>query len=102
MEIKPRVGRKKVLSATEQLLSVIFTTTTIAIMISAITIIALSLLQQYPQTAQAFPCNGNNGKEYCTGYDEGAVQADRDLKPGDDMYVDEHRCTVSTSSSVTV
>ncbi len=85
------------MKGTEQLLSVTLATTTVVIiMISAITTIALSLLQQYPQTAQAFPCNGNNGKEYCTGYHDGAVQAHRDFKTGDDIDVDEHRCTGST------
>ena len=30
-----------------------------------------TILQQYNQTAQAFPCIGNGGKEYCTGYHDG-------------------------------
>jgi hypothetical protein len=84
------------MKGTKQLLSVTLATTTVAIMISAITTIALSLLQQYPQTAQAFPCNGNNGKEYCYGYHDGAVQAHRDFKSGDDMDVDQHTCSGST------
>ena len=46
-------------------------------------------------TAQAFPCNGNNGEEYCTGYHDGAIQAHRDFKTGDDLDVDQHRCTGS-------
>jgi hypothetical protein len=80
-----------------QLLSVMLATT-IVVMISAITTIALLLLlqQQYPQTAQAFPCNGDNGKEYCTGYHDGAIQAHGDFKTGNDMDVDQHRCTGST------
>jgi hypothetical protein len=68
----------------------------IVVMISAAVPSAmLLLLQQYPQTAQAFPCIGNSGKEYCTGYHDGAIQAHRDFKTGDDMDVDvdEHRCT---------
>jgi hypothetical protein len=78
----------------KQLLSVILTTT--IIMISAVTYIAVLLLQQeYLQTAQAFPCNGNNGEEYCTGYHDGAIQAHRDFKTGDDLNVDQHRCTGS-------
>jgi hypothetical protein len=81
------------MKGTKQLLSVTLATTTVANMISAIT---MSLLQQYPQTAQAFPCNGNNGKEYCYGYHDGAVQAHRDFKSGDDMDVDQHTCSGST------
>ena len=65
-------------------------------MISAATTIAVVLLQQqYPQTAQASPCNGDSGKEYCTGYHNGAIQAHRDYKTGDDLDVDQHRCTGS-------
>ena len=60
------------------------------------TAIALLLIQQYPQTAQASPCNGDNGKEYCTGYHDGAIQAHKDFKTGDDLDVDQHRCTGST------
>jgi hypothetical protein len=86
------------MKGTEQLLSVTLATTTVVvvIIISAITTIALSLLQQYAQTAQAFPCNGNNGKEYCAGYHDGAVQAHRDFKTADDMDVDQHQCKGST------
>ena len=72
-----------------QLLSVMVATT-IAMMTFAIL-----LQQQYPQTAQAFPCNGNNGKEYCMGYHDGAVQAHKDFKSGDDTDIDQHRCTGS-------
>jgi hypothetical protein len=77
-------------------LSLVMLTTTI-IMISAATTIAVVLLQeqQYPQTAQASPCNGDNGKEYCTGYHDGAIQAHKDFKTGDDLDVDQHRCTGS-------
>jgi hypothetical protein len=49
--------------------------------------------------ARAFPCNGNNGnnrKEYCAGYHDGAVQAHRDFKTADDMDVDQHQCKGST------
>jgi hypothetical protein len=53
----------------------------------------LLLLQQCPETAQAFPCIGNNGKEYCTGYHDGAVQATRDYKIANDLDVDQHECT---------
>ena len=74
-------------------LSVMLATMSIIIMISAaITIVMLSLLQQYLQTVQAFPCIGNNEKEYCNGYHDGAVQAHRDFKTGDDMDVDQHQC----------
>ena len=57
--------------------------------------VSITILQQYYQTAQAFPCIGHNAKEYCTGYHDGAIQAHRDFKTGDDMDVDvdEHRCT---------
>jgi hypothetical protein len=41
------------------------TTTTIAVILL---LLSLSLQGQHPQTAQASPCNGDNGKEYCTGY----------------------------------
>ena len=69
----------------------------IVIMISAAIIIAtLLLLQQYPQTAQAFPCIGHSGKEYCAGYHDGAIQAHTDFKNGDDIDVDQHTCTGST------
>jgi hypothetical protein len=64
-------------------------------MISSATTLAVLLLHQYPQTAQALPCNGYNGKEYCTGYLDGAIQAHRDFKTGDDIDVDHYRCTGS-------
>ena len=64
-------------------LSVMLATIPIVIMIStAITIATLSLLQQYLQTVQAFPCIGNSGKGYCVGYHDGAVQAHRDYGNG--------------------
>jgi hypothetical protein len=50
-----------------QLVSVMLAMTIVITAIAAVTTIALLLLQ----TAQAFPCNGNNGKEYCNGYDRG-------------------------------
>ena len=53
------------------------------------------LLQQYYQTAQAFPCVGHSATEYCTGYHDGAIQANRDYKTGNDLDVDQHRCTAS-------
>jgi len=28
--------------------------------------------------AHAFPCSGGSGKEYCSGYHKGALQADKD------------------------
>ena len=68
-------------------------------MVSAATTIAvilLSLQEQYPQTAQASPCKGDNGKEYCTCYHDGAVQAHNDFKTGDNLDVDQHRCTGGT------
>ena len=53
---------------------------------------SITLLQQYYQTAQAFPCVGHSTKEYCTGYHDGAVQANRDFKTGQDLDEDQHRC----------
>ena len=47
-------------------------------------------------TLVCYPCNGDNGKEYCTGYHNGAIQAHRDFKTGNDMDVDQHRCNGST------
>jgi hypothetical protein len=33
--------------------------------------------------AHAFPCSGGSGKDYCSGYHKGAVQADKDFaNPG--------------------
>ena len=69
------------------------TTTTIAVILL---LLSLSLQGQHPQTAQASPCNGDNGKEYCTGYHAGAIQAHKDFNTGDDLDVDQHRCTGST------
>ena len=71
---------------------------TIVIMVSAVTTIALTLLlllEQHPKTAQAFPCIGDSGNEFCTGYHDGAIQAHRDFKSGNDMDVDQHPCTAS-------
>jgi hypothetical protein len=62
---------------------------TIAVMIFDIS------LQQYPQTAQAFPCIGNSAKVYCAGYHDGGIQAHKDFKSGDDADTDEHTCTDS-------
>src|ERR671933_834446 len=70
-------------------------TTTIIIVSAATTIAVLLIQQQYPQTAQAFPCVGHGGKEYCIGYHDGAVQAHRDFKTGDVLDVDQHQCTGS-------
>jgi len=75
-----------------QLVSVMLAMTIVISTIGAVTTIALLLLQ----TAQAFPCNGNNGKEYCMGYHDGAVQAHKDFKSGDDTDIDEHQYTGST------
>jgi hypothetical protein len=57
--------------------------------------VSITILQQYYQTAQAFPCIGHNAKEYCTGYHDGAVQATRDYKIANDLHVDQHECTGS-------
>ena len=54
---------------------------------------AIPLLQKYYKTAQAFPCVGQSTKEYCTGYHDGAVQANRDYKTGNDLDSDRHKCT---------
>jgi hypothetical protein len=56
---------------------------------------AITVLQQYYQTAQAYPCVGHSAKEYCTGYHDGAVQANRDYKTGNDLDLDQHRCTAA-------
>src|SRR5919198_1992964 len=69
------------------------TLTTTIIMIYVI--MTITILQQHPQTAQASPCIGDNGKEYCTGYQDGAIQAHKDFKTGDDLGVDQHQCTAS-------
>jgi hypothetical protein len=59
--------------------------------------VAISVLvQQYHQMAQAFPCVGHSTKEYCMGYHDGAIHANRDYKTGNDLDVDQHRCTAST------
>jgi hypothetical protein len=76
---------------------VILTTTIVMVCAAATTAVALLLLQeQYPRTAQASPCNGDNGEEYCTGYHDGAIQVHKDFKTGNDLDVDQHRCTGST------
>jgi hypothetical protein len=54
---------------------------------------AVTVLHQCYQTAQAFPCVGHSAKEYCTGYHDGAVQANRDYKTGKDLELDQHGCT---------
>jgi hypothetical protein len=64
--------------------------TTIAIMISATSI---TLLLQYYQRAQAYPCVGGSAKEYCTGYHDGAVHAYTDYNTGHGLDLDQHRCT---------
>jgi hypothetical protein len=70
----------------------LITITIIVIIISATAI--TMLLLQYNQTAQAFPCvAGHGGIDYCTGYHDGAIQARRDFNAGDDLDIDQHRCT---------
>jgi hypothetical protein len=64
---------------------------TTTIMISA----TITVLQH--QTAQAFPCVGDSVKEYCTGYHNGAIQAHTDYNTGQDLDVDQHRCTGSAA-----
>jgi hypothetical protein len=56
---------------------------------------AITVLQQYYQTAQAFPCVGHSAKEYCRGYHDGAVQANRDYKTGNDLDLDQRSCTAA-------
>lgn len=48
-------------------------------LLTTITVTAtiMSVLIPY-QTAHAFPCAGGSGKDYCSGYHKGAVQADKD------------------------
>jgi hypothetical protein len=58
---------------------------------------SITLLQQHYQTAQAFPCVGHSAKEYCTGYRDGAVQAKRDFKTGQDLDIDQHPCTLNST-----
>jgi hypothetical protein len=64
-------------------------------MLAMVTIIfaAVTVLQQYYLTAHAFPCVGHSRKEYCTGYHDGAIQGHRDFNAGDDLDIDQHRCT---------
>jgi hypothetical protein len=64
-------------------------TTTILIITSVTSI----TLEQYFQTAYAFPCVGDHIIEYCLGYHEGAIQAHRDFTIGRDLDVDQHPCT---------
>ena len=72
---------------------------TLLLVTTVITISATSitLLLQYNQTAQAFPCVGDHVKEYCTGYHDGAVQANRNFKTGEDLDINQHRCTGDSS-----
>ena len=53
------------------------------------------LLYLCPHKTQAFPCIGDTLKEYCMGYHDGAIQAHRDYKSGDDINLDQHRCTIN-------
>lgn len=64
---------------------------TTIITISATT--GITLLLQYYQTAQAFPCIGDHVKEYCTGYHDGAILAYRDFNTGHDLDISQHPCT---------
>ncbi len=52
----------------------------------------ITLLLQYYQTAQAFPCIGDHVKEYCIGYHDGAIQANRDFKTGQDLDIGQRSC----------
>ena len=67
---------------------------TLLLVTTVITISATSitLLLQYNQTAQAFPCVGDHVKEYCTGYHDGAIQAKRDFNAGLELDIDQHQC----------
>ncbi|HJT47705.1 MAG TPA: hypothetical protein VJ729_05945 [Nitrososphaeraceae archaeon] len=66
----------------------------------SITPIALILfymvLEQYPELAHAFPCIGDDAKEYCTGYRAGAIQAKADYKTGHDLDIDQRTCSNNT------
>src|ERR671931_2787685 len=73
------------------LLLLVIVTTTIFVM--AANTMTVTILQQHPQIAQASPCPGNSGKEYSTGYQDGAIQAHKDFKTGDDLGMDQHQCT---------
>ena len=69
---------------------------TITYIIISITTVIFSLailLEQYPQEAQAYPCiGGEANKEYCIGYNIGAIQAHRDYSGVNDIGLDEHQC----------
>ena len=54
-------------------------------------------LQQRSQTAYAFPCIGDNVKEYCLGYHDGAIQAHNDFTTGRDLDIDQHNCIHNTT-----
>jgi hypothetical protein len=66
------------------------------IVINIIMIFAtITIVQRYHQTAQAFRYVGDEAKEYCTGYHDGATQASRDYNTGHDLDIDQHSCTGS-------
>ena len=64
-------------------------TTIVTISVTA----SITLLLQYYQTGQAFSCIGDHVNEYCIGYNDGASQANRDFKTGQDLDVGQHSCT---------
>ena len=57
--------------------------------------ISVLIIEEYEAT-QAFPCIGNSTTDYCAGYHDGGIQAYGDYKTGNDLDVDQHRCTSST------
>jgi hypothetical protein len=68
---------------------------TITIMTTTATI--AMLIQQYPQSAEAFPCIGDvMKKEYCIGYHDGAIQAHKDFNSSNDISLDQHGCVINS------
>ena len=45
------------------------------------------------KSAYAFPCKGGVGEEYCRGYHDGAIQADKDENDNRNLDLSQHRCT---------
>jgi hypothetical protein len=47
--------------------------------------------------AKAFPCVGDNVKEYCLGYHDGAIQARKDFTTGRDPDLHQRNCIHDTT-----
>ena len=63
-----------------------------ALIVLVLTILAAVLAQT--QIVLAYPCSGGSGKDYCSGYHKGAVQADKDDAKGN-VDVSQHPCSGS-------